>query len=878
VILYVQTDIEMLEQYRPELQTEPKLMSLYSLRAFRAMLTPKSLFWLATRDNFQFLDEDIIDIIGSVFAVEDPTNIQKLQRFSDLLFANAQYSSSIRYGLEYITGIIRALVGVANRQIDQSQTEYSEELDDAHLLVRQRAVAYFLTTDKNLRAMVDRQAPALSREFSDNVLKEMTGLATVLGEHNPTLVRKLTESFMSPPADSFDSEEAPQYVRQAWKFSIYKKFIVSGRMEVRSMGVSGLSDQLVAVHKEYNNVSRPQVPQYLASLIVDSKLVEYIVGPGSHPELMPMSANIVGFLVVTGRYTKLETDVIWERVITSQDPRIVAAIVEMVQGISHLMSYETLLYICEKLEKVPLNNFDGILQDFSRDVLEKTRVKFRDLPEVSDLDAPPYRLCIRLIREAAAGMASQAEKRAIYDLAMRELKQLMHWGPAESVRIMIFRDCIRDIQERTSGATGSISAISVLIGDHLVQNDELIVLGENNTIELIIDEFATTVENEKSLPWPGPEANSKINIRLQLLGNLLARLPDAIPPTLGRKLWNHLVGKDAYSMQERELAWNILCDVIRHTGTANSFIEECIKTYLDELEPEYYNPGVLSFVQQIVEHLGRLNYTSTPAAYQIIEIPGSEHAWNIFFKSPSQMAEIGVTQYLVQLYIDVKLIREAPRSAVEATHVALVNRCVSQLKTAAEKLPAPDDATEDKMQVRDEIQAGDERSAEGLQFSRSLLFLREFLRTLKARPLYSPLLPRPILPPYVPTTLEGPVMAVRFQVFGASHTTEIREFFISEEATLNELRLMISVVSGLSSFSAIIAGRMVDLESSPTESVKSIGLEQSPWVIVRQNHSAEEIVGDETLEGLSASELELMKHFNNLYEFLSLDENLASEV
>src|SRR5699024_4630035 len=106
------------------------------------------------------------------------------------------------------------------------------------------------------------------------------------------------------------------------------------------------------------------VVSYLVSFLREHKIVDYILGIDSHPQLISRSYNIVGFLIVTSTYTDLDTDTIWKTVIESQDPRTVAEVLVMFKKTFHMHQLEALLYLCSKLLDLPLDCFDARMIEY----------------------------------------------------------------------------------------------------------------------------------------------------------------------------------------------------------------------------------------------------------------------------------------------------------------------------------------------------------------------------------------------------------------------------------------------------------------------------------------------------------------------------------
>ena len=106
------------------------------------------------------------------------------------------------------------------------------------------------------------------------------------------------------------------------------------------------------------------VLQFFGDILISNKLVDYIVGTASHPELIAGSGHIVGFLAATRAYRDKETDIIWHTMATSEDPRVVEATVDMQKIVCELYEEHHLLYYCEKAMELPLIALTHKMREF----------------------------------------------------------------------------------------------------------------------------------------------------------------------------------------------------------------------------------------------------------------------------------------------------------------------------------------------------------------------------------------------------------------------------------------------------------------------------------------------------------------------------------
>ncbi|KAI9894791.1 MAG: hypothetical protein M1814_000010 [Vezdaea aestivalis] len=883
---YITGDIILLRGAANEGTDPARAVSFRALSAARCLLQSDSQLCHLMSEDYDIQLDSILHKILERFLLNDTDNLQLMLACCDLCFEHVPNCAPLFLNVQYSVELTAKAISLANSLWNESDGGKDGDETERFLSVRTCAIEMFEKVDSQLRHIVDRQLSVLSRKYCDGLVRAMHNLALGLAHHNNTLIRRLVASFMSQIELDFSSEATRPHMSRAiahtWRYLLYQKFIVNGRMEVRSVGVSCMAEFLVETYTSLRNLSDHPILQHLASLIVDNKLVEYLVSPGSHPELIAMSADIVGFLVVTHRYSKHEADAIYDRINNSRDVRTVTAIFEMLRTITNLMSYETLLYICTKLKDVPIERFDDNLRNHFKDVLAKLREKkFAHAPQIQSLDGPVFDVCLRLIRETSRdSVVDKPENISLHQYAVAEFKDLLRHGPDEQVRQAIYDDCIHSIRERTPLATGSVCALGALVSQDAVSLREIYALNEKLPFaDLVIEEFIDVVHgcDEGRSGNEGPTL--KIISRLDLISYILTQAPDSIDIEHGQKLWSAMVGQNTLKSVEREAAWKTLSHILQRAQThPNSFIDKVIKVYLPDLEPQYFTLGTLEFAQNVVEYLGRVESPKVPAEYQVVDIAGADQVWNIFLDSPLNGLEANATSYLVKLYLDIRSIKVAPKSSVDATHVNIVTRCVDNLTTSARKLKEKGtlDALEAAYRLAN-YQPGP-IDQEALKFSRSLIFLREFLKGLKARPQYSPLQQRqPRLLP-MPDHAKGDEITIKFQVISPKQTAPIRSFNIGEGASLKELRQNLVQHSGLKRFQAIIGGRFYDLEENLAKSLKELNLTSTPWIILRQKQEDVDRPEDSALDSVMVVEAELLKHFAELYALLKLPGDLGNGI
>ncbi len=665
-------------------------------------------------------------------------------------------------------------------------------------------------------------------------------------------------------------------ISNEWKFEMLKKLIFSGQMQLRVIGVTNMCTDLLNMftkNKKDDPTSHP-VLLHFAHFILRNKLVDYIVGIGSHPEIIAESFNIVGFLIATKTYTNQQTDTIWQTVMTSQDPRVVEAILRMLIQIINLYDYESLLYLCRKVEEVPLEAFTAPMRDYCERLLGF--LIQRAVNEGQLVDAPPYELCVRLIRESSiARPESPMGSLDIQMFASTRLRELIAHGPEAQVRNNIYVSCIEDISGRTRTAAGSICALFGLLRQNLAT--DLHVLTTNHGLtRLMIDELEFTRLTEQSTSaLPITNIPSR-QARRELLLAIINHEPSTITSEHGTRLWNLLVGREAGSSQNREIGWQILNSAAKRSPT-NIFVATCFKEHLPRLDPECYTVGSLDFARaSIISWLNEARGDLLDEE-ELSELSGVEQLWRMILKAPENTIEAPAVNMLVELYVESSMISSMPRPRAHKVHLALVARCLNQLSSAASKLKAFSDSNasleEEPMII---VAAENQIREQEVIFTRSLKILREFLISYQSKPHY--VMPKPKSPIHnVSNEIKGEPFNVKYQVFDGQKSGPVSELSIGMHNTIATLISIMCTTTGFKGCKIYHWGKQVDPEDAdPYATLESLKIGRG-LLLVQRNDDDSNISGHLNSKS-STLELEIIKHFDELWDYLGMEEKLAREV
>jgi ubiquitin carboxyl-terminal hydrolase 34 len=667
-------------------------------------------------------------------------------------------------------------------------------------------------------------------------------------------------------------------ISNEWKFEILKKLICSSQMQLRMIGVTTMCGDLLhmftRIRKNDDPATNPMLLHF-AKIILENKLIDYIVGIGSHPEIIVESYNIVGFVVATRTYTVKQTDMIWRTVLTSQDPRVVEAILRMLTQILNLYDYESLLYLCKKVDELPFEAFTVSMRDYCEQLL-RYLVSTAAKEKVSSIDAPPYELCVRLIREAS--ISQEGAPMGSVDVqyfASTRLRDLMVHGPEAEVRNNIYVSCIEDISDRTRTAPGSICALFELLRQNMAT--DLHVLTTNHGLtRLMVEELEVTNTSEQSSMVSSSTNSPARQARRELLLAIINYEAPTITEELGARLWDSLVGRAARRSSNREIGWQILNSAAKKSQS-NTFVATCFKDHLPKLDPDCYTVGSLDFARQsIVAQLSEVQGDFLDEE-QLSALTGVEQLWRMILTAPPNSVEAPAVNILVELYVDSEMVLSMSRLRAHTVHLSIVNRCLDQLSSAAAKLKRFNDGSasgeEDSMVV---VASEDQIVEQELIFTRSLMLLREFLRSYQSKPRYMVSKPRsPILP--LTNEVVGEVFNIKYQVFDGGKSGDIKELSIGKQNTVATLFATVQKAEALKGCKMFHWGKKIDLdEIDLVAGLDDLKIGRGLLLVVRNDD-------EDTLQGClrkrsSTIELEIIKHFDELFDFLGMEERLAKEV
>ncbi|PTB67813.1 hypothetical protein BBK36DRAFT_1193875 [Trichoderma citrinoviride] len=627
-----------------------------------------------------------------------------------------------------------------------------------------------------------------------------------------------------------------------WKVDILGRLIRSSQLQLRVMAATTMCNELVAAWKRFGVPSaspNPQFTDYLGRHLLQTGLVDYILGPNCHPELINESANIIGYLVVTKMYDKAHTERLWQRLTESQDPRIEKAVAKMATSITNLFDYPTLLFLCEKFQALPMKDFNQTLKNYWAVVHHELMMRCKT--EGITLGFLPYDLCLRLLREAF--LHSTTFQMYIPDAqikaATEKLKGLLFYGPDSEGRQELYASCIKDIAAKSPTTLGSLCCLTITIRPNMA--DEMnFLIEKHDLVRLLVEELEHAIQSTRSAGIRPVFFGQVNHPRKDFIANLIRLRPDAISEDLGRKLLDLLVGPASLCEEDRNTAWEIFMDFTLGMAFENPFLRLCFSRYLPELPSSCFCKGLLNFIKKII-------------------------------------AEDGIHSLAVGVYLESHAIKTYSFDRARRVRSTFVERCLNQLSVSASKIKASSDGTssgEDEPMVI--VATEDEIQEQERVFTRTLQLLRVFVQAHFAIPTLS----APDFRPYFQEQLyqvEGELLPLKYQTFDSGPKTEVKPLRIGKLNTAAALISNLRHETGFSNFRIIYKGRQfLPLMEQIAQSLESLQVEDGIMLVIREGD--DNANSTRIQHGASPLEIGILSRFPELWSYLSMEDKIASEV
>lgn len=177
------------------------------------------------------------------------------------------------------------------------------------------------------------------------------------------------------------------------KLSVALQFLKSRYLEKKITGLTDIKSYLTTQHKfsddlhpkllsdDNSDASVEEIGQQnMLQWVQRNKLIDYLFGDNSHPELMKRSKEIIYFLAVEGKLTAKDVDMIWESQVGKHE-----TIRHMIWGLlgelANVLDLEIIDFLFDKLKQINYNEYNSNLLFLVRELTVSGIQKYSPCPE-----------------------------------------------------------------------------------------------------------------------------------------------------------------------------------------------------------------------------------------------------------------------------------------------------------------------------------------------------------------------------------------------------------------------------------------------------------------------------------------------------------------
>ncbi|KAI5459968.1 hypothetical protein BGZ63DRAFT_262203 [Mariannaea sp. PMI_226] len=847
-----------------------ELLSPWCIQALHPLTRSRNKIDPTQDTDLLFSQLEVVPQVLKAFHSSQGGSIKSLQRLAtgivELIPTSPKLADSLTPICQLATDIMSESSYIIN---SQGSLAAKQRLEVGHQLHDLVSAAYM--------TMIEKHVSHLSSDSLTYGIQAMSDLLRLAlpGNHQEA-IDTLSEHRRSYP--DLPHKHTAEAIVCEKRFNILSKLIRSSQMQLRVMGVTTMCSDLVACWKRYGDAgdeSNTLYLNHLATYLLQTKLIEYILGPNCHPEITVESANIIGFLVVTKNYRQENTDSLWQGITSSQDPRVAEALTRMIGSIVNLFDYEGLLGLCVKLQTLPIEGFTREIRVLWESIIR--HMVNRVGADRAILTFHPFDLCLRLLREASiCGAGSQVAHPDMQHAVMQKLKELFQFGPDPDVRQQLYQSCIDDISKKSNTTLGSLWCLSMAIRPAVMAEVHLLT-EKHNLTNLIVDELEHAIESGQLAGVPAVLYGVTNQPRRDFILNILQFEPQTLDGELGANLWAMLVGARATCVEDRQAGWSIL-NTVKQSSFQNPFLQTCLSEYLPALSPACFCVGMLDFVRSGI--LPRLNELGDLVLddEELMAESGIEEVWRLVLEADdATLVEKSIQTLAIDIYIESKHISTNSLTRTRLIHLGLVDRCLRQLKEAARRIKAFSDGTSSDDDEPMVIVATDEQVQEQERiFTRTLKLLRFFLEAHQSKPLFSAPDLRTLIS-QTPCEVEGDSAGLKYQSFDGDNQTEVKPLTIGKLNTAASLLASIRQETGFDNYRVYYRGRpFLPSEHDICKSLEDLRVHDGLILVKREENGISPITP--VKPGASPLEVEISAHFNEMWGYLSMEEMLAKEI
>jgi len=735
-------------------------------------------------------------------------------------------------------------------------------------------------SNEALQQAITTQQPWLVLDNINDTLDKFCGLTRCSVLLFPDFARDIFQKARVQYTEE-DSAELVTLAELAFKFAVLKQLVQHGRMELRVYGIESMASSFVTVWTECQ-----RVPQYrrqpfvnlVISFLRNNEMVKYILGVASHPQIVQRSPNVIGFLCVSNHWEPSDSDIAWQAVLESQDPRSIAAIVDNLKANLMHLNLEALLYLHQKLLETPIEKFDSRMLDFVLSLLGHTMAR-NDRAQNQEyyVNATMTEVCLHLLREANTPTCCGTEiachvREYVFSIMVKE--RILNL--TEKERDNVLTTICNDIACHNDHATGSVIGMTALLQSLDALSAARLVATYDYAKLLFDDMVALARHSQRQTARLEKALDIEYQVRLSCMFHLILKTPDVFDESLCESFWTNVL-TSALPHVIRSRAWNSLAEAYQHVATPHPFLEYISSQFMYKLPASQLDKAVLEFAKESVVFEIRHHAHGIEDADQCLQIPSMERVWRIVLETSDLNVQSEASDFIIRVYLDHDILVKRSAPSIEKTHAALVDRCIRTVIDSAQHLMSIEPGIEGTSLNRPSNgRLSDIGGQCEARLHRSLMLLRKFLEGLKLRPRYKPAASEAVGPALDRFSKRGEPVQIPIRIIQHSQMRDEQlAWSVGDENTGDEIWQFLSEITGWSQLNLIRSGVRLQLQDDKNP-IKDAKLGSGVMMVNRA--IAATSTGSRAIRASSPVDSKVMHHFGELYALLEAREAVAKAI
>ncbi|KAF3924876.1 hypothetical protein ABW21_db0205556 [Orbilia brochopaga] len=810
------------------------------------------------------------------FALDEPYGFEVFKEYLDAILERLpkqpDLMETVRVLFRFPSAMLKTIaemIGFSDASVRQkgelARTRVTRHCYDICLLTQKRLKSFigdtFLDSKEDFNSLVDSAA---------HLLNESVAMEPGLIDDNSEF--QLAVNFSLYPLE-FHSLIADACLRMTIYDLALRK---CKKLEVRLHALTTICNELLEVWKKRNMKRDDPLLRCIAFFIRTSGLVEYILGPHSHFQLIQKASNVVGFLIVMGDFDRHFLEVVWQPILAVRDQREVHATIALLQDLCHNMTLSNHYDSCKVLCEAPVNAWDEALMTYFDRVLAEIRAHSQHNGLLVEL--APYNLLIRLFSLSFDILASSPSAAftnylaAKFDWLYGQLGELLLYGPQIQEKKELISKCVTAMEQGLGYKATDLYILNAVLESFPVDSgiaEGGVTIGqeiiEMDLISLLVRQTILCVESQTTFE----SLYQDMHPIFKLLRLVMLHTPDLIHEEHASQLWLVLCSENSRDPRVRNCSFGFFSDFLSQPSSlegvqTNTFMRVLFKEYFPEMRPELFVPSVLDFCKHAIVFFNQ--NLEINDKLDLLQIDGINQVWRIVTTAPPDEIAHDAINYLVHCFADQSEVPGSTGSTLlTKINCDLVNLSIKELGEAASCLEI-DPSSDPSNAVDNTI------SQSALKFRRSLLVLQELLEvsppngniTQKAQSFEYPGLEEDV----------SELLTLSFQGYAPKYQAQKCEITVPASTSAKDFYAYVGAVTGLQNFRVICAGRELFLADN-VRSLTEVGLQNESFMILQSRIVPINIAGLTTNEAVRT---EVQKHFAELCQLLTLPDEYSEKI